>query len=65
MNIKEKERSVLGMCIRSTSDRVSKGQDIQNSYIPLNLNDMRSIADITKLGKIPACIRKGSNHGRQ
>lgn len=52
MKIKGKERSALRMFIGSTSDRVPKGQDIRNSYISLNLNDMRSIADITGLGEI-------------
>jgi len=40
------------MYIRSTSDILPKGKDIRNLYIPPNWNDMRSIADITKLGDI-------------
>ena len=44
--------SSRGMCIRSTSDIPPKGKDIRNSYIPPNWNDMRSIADITKLYEI-------------
>jgi hypothetical protein len=51
--IKEKEGSSRGMYIRSTSDIPPKGKYIRNSYIPPNWNDMRSIADITKLGDIP------------
>jgi hypothetical protein len=41
-NIKEKEGSAIVRYIRS-------GKDIRNSYIPPNRNDMRNIADITKL----------------
>ena len=40
-----------GMYIRSTSDIPPKW-DIRYSYIPLNWNDMRGIADITKLSEI-------------
>ena len=43
--------SSRGMYIRSTSDILPR-KDIRNSYIPPNWNDMRSIADITKLGDI-------------
>jgi len=50
--IKEKEGSAIVMYIRSTSDILPKGKDIRNSYIPPNWKDMRSIADITKLGEI-------------
>jgi hypothetical protein len=45
--IKGKERAAIGLCIRSTSDIVPKWEDIRNSYIPPNWNDMRSIADMT------------------
>ena len=51
--IKEKEGSSRGMYIRSTSDILTKGKDIRNSYIPPIWNDMRNIADITKLNSIP------------
>ena len=50
--IKEKEGSSRGMYIRSTSDIPPKGKYIQDSYIPPNWNDMRSIADILKLPDI-------------
>ncbi|NQE06615.1 hypothetical protein C5S32_12165 [ANME-1 cluster archaeon GoMg1] len=50
--IKEKEGSAIVMYIRSTSDILPKGKDIRNSYIPPNWNDMRCIADITKLNSI-------------
>jgi hypothetical protein len=53
MKIKVKERSAIGRYIRSTSDILLKGKDIRNSYIPPNWNDMRSIADITKLCAMP------------
>lgn len=39
------------MHIRSTFDILLKGEDIQNSCIPPNWDDMRSIADITKLSE--------------
>ena len=39
------------MHILSTSDILLKREDIQNSCIPLNWDDMRSIADITKLSE--------------
>ena len=48
----EKKCSSRGMYMRSTSDILPKWKDIRNSYIPLNWNDMRSIADITELNKI-------------
>jgi len=58
--IKEKEGSAIVMYIRSTSDILPKGKDIRNSYIPPNRNDMRNIADITKLCEIALCpIDKG------
>ena len=56
--IKEKEGSSIGMYIRSTSDIPPKGKYIRNSYIPPNRNDMRSIADITKLGEIASPSKK-------
>ncbi|MBE9593149.1 MAG: hypothetical protein IMF19_06685 [Proteobacteria bacterium] len=40
------------MCIRSTSDILPKWWDIQSSYILSNWDDIRSIADIPKLGEI-------------
>ena len=43
----EKKFSSRGMYIRSTSDILPKWKGIRSSYIPLNWNDMRSIADIT------------------
>ena len=46
-----KRISSRGMYIRSTSDILPKWKDMRNSYIPLNWNDMRSIADITKLSE--------------
>jgi len=48
----EKEGSAIEMYIRSTSDILPKGNDIQNSYILPNWKDMRSIADITELAGI-------------
>jgi len=48
--IKEKGGSSRGMYIRSTSDILPKGKDIRNSYTPPIWNDMRNIADISKLG---------------
>ncbi len=48
----EKGISSRGMYIRSTSDILQKWKDIRNSYIPPNWDDMRNIADITKLSKI-------------
>jgi hypothetical protein len=48
-NIKEKEGLAMVMYIRSTSDTLPKGEDIQNSYILPNWKDMRCIADLTKL----------------
>jgi hypothetical protein len=45
--IEEIDGSAIGMCIRSTSDIQPK--DIRSPYIPLNWNDIRSIADITEL----------------
>jgi hypothetical protein len=50
--IKEKEGSVIERYIRTTLDILPKGKDIRNSYISQNWNDMRSIADITKLAEI-------------
>jgi len=50
--IKEKGGSTIVMYLRSTSDILPKGKDIRNSYIPPNRNDMRNIADITKLNSI-------------
>jgi hypothetical protein len=50
--IKKKEGSAIGMYIGSTSDILPKGKDIRNSYIHPNWNDMRSIADITKLSEM-------------
>jgi len=50
--IKEKGGSAIVMYLRSTSDILPKGKDIRNSYIPPNRNDMRNIADITKLNSI-------------
>ena len=47
--IKEKEGSAIGMYIRSTPDMLSKGKDVQRSYIPLIWRDMRNVADITEL----------------
>jgi len=47
----EKKFSSRGMFIRSTSYILPRWKDIRNSYIPLNWNDMRSIADIPKLGE--------------
>jgi len=35
-----------------TSDTMLKWKDMQISYIPINLDDMRSIADIPKLYEI-------------
>ncbi|NQE53391.1 hypothetical protein C5S29_07340 [ANME-1 cluster archaeon GoMg3.2] len=57
----EKKFSSRGMYIRSTSDILPKWKGIRNSYIPPNWNNMRSIADITKLYAI-ACFRKGWKH---
>ena len=54
MKIKGKERTAIGMYMRSTSDIVPKGEDIRNSYIPPNRNDMRSIADMTSCPKLRA-----------
>jgi hypothetical protein len=39
------------MHIRSTSDILLKWEDIQNSCILPNWDDMRNIADITKLSE--------------
>ena len=50
--IKEKEGSAIVMYIRSTSDILPKWKDIRNSYIPPIWNDMRNIADISKLSEI-------------
>ena len=51
-NVWERKRiSSRGMYVRSTSDILPKWKDMRNSYIPLNWNDMRSIADITKLSE--------------
>jgi hypothetical protein len=47
--IEEIEGSAIEMHIRSTSDILPKWEDIRNSFIPPNWDDMRSIADITKL----------------
>jgi hypothetical protein len=44
--------SSRGMYIRNTSDILQKWKDTRSSYIPPNWNDMRGIADITKLGEI-------------
>ena len=52
------------MYIRSTSDILPKGKDIRNSYIPPNRNDMRNIADITKLSEI-ADIEKEKKTNRE
>ena len=52
------------MYIRSTSDILPKGKDIRNSYIPPNRNDMRNIADITKLSEI-ADIEKEKKTNRK
>jgi hypothetical protein len=49
----EKKCSSRGMYIRSSSDILPKWKDIRNSYTPLNWNDIRSIADIPKINKIP------------
>ena len=43
--------SSRGIYIQSTSDIPPK-RDIRYSYIPPSWNDMRSIADISKLGEI-------------
>lgn len=56
--IQEKGGSYRGIYIRSTSDITPKWKDMRNSYIPLNWNDMRSIADITKLYAIGFGVRK-------
>ena len=48
----EKKISSRGMHIRSTSDILPKWEDIRNSYIPPNWNDMRSITDIPKISEI-------------
>ena len=55
MKIKGKERSAIRRYIQSTSDIMPN--DIRNSYILPNWNDMRSIADITELSEI-SCIYK-------
>jgi hypothetical protein len=48
----------IGMYIRSTSDIPPKWKDIRKSHIPPSRHDMRSIADITKLGDILAWERR-------
>ena len=57
MKIKEIERLAIGLYIRNTSDILAKWEDIRNSYILPNRNDMRSIADITELDEIAAYLR--------
>jgi hypothetical protein len=59
--IKEKGGSARGMYIQSTSDIPPKGVYIRSSYIPPNWHDMRSIADITKLYKIPNPFKKSKH----
>ena len=49
MKIKEKEGSSIEIYIRSTPDMLSKGKDVQRSYISLIWRDMRNVADITEL----------------
>lgn len=41
--------SSKGMYIRNALDIPPKWKNIENSHIPLNWNDMRSIVDIPKL----------------
>jgi len=53
------------MYIRSTSDILPKGKDIRNLYIPPNWNDMRNIADITKLNEIGGKGCKGSKNDKR
>ena len=53
--------SSRGMYIRSTSDILPKCKDMRNSYISPNWNDMRSIADITKLSEMPKPAKEGRN----
>jgi len=50
----EKKFPSRGMYIRSTSDISLKWENMRNSYIPPNWNDMRSIADIPKLYEMRA-----------
>ena len=45
----EEKVSSRGLYIRSTSDIVPIWKDIRNSYIPPKWDDLRSIADISKL----------------
>ena len=59
MKIKGKERTATGMYIRSTSVIVPKGKDMRNLYILPNRNDMRSIADMTKLYELMDEIIEG------
>ena len=48
--------------MRSTADMLPKGKDRRNSYIPPKWDDMRSIADITKLGVIASKTKKEEYH---
>ncbi len=59
--IEEREESSRGMYIRSSSDILPKWKDIRNSYIPLNWNGIRSIADIPKLYAILPLVLKGEH----
>lgn len=54
----EKCVSSRGMSIRSTSDILPEWKDIRNSYTPPRWDNMRSIADITKLDEMALEINK-------
>ena len=59
--LREKRISSGRIYIRSTSDTPPNWMDIRNSYIPPDRHDIRSIADIPKLGEIAERNRKVYN----
>jgi hypothetical protein len=56
--LREKRISSGRIYIRSTSDTPPNWMDIRNSYIPPDRHDIRSIADIPKLGETAGFIMR-------